>query len=174
MHLIIDGYNLIRTDKSLSPKVNLQSLRETLLNKLSLYKKGKIHKITVVFDGSHSDNTSRTIENIYGIKVIYSKQNETADDVIKEIVETSENPGEILVVTSDNELRHAVRAGGVSVTSSGSLSRRLKEHMQTNNKEEISKAEYFEKYVKGYVEEYDPVKKGNPKKEKKKQMRNLW
>lgn len=55
MHLIVDGYNLIGLNRSLSHKTNLQSLRETLLNKLSLYKKNKIHKITVVFDGSHSD-----------------------------------------------------------------------------------------------------------------------
>lgn len=175
MHLLVDGYNLIGLNKSLSSKVNLQSLREDLLNKLSLYKKSKIHKITVVFDGSHSDNTCRTIENIYGIKVIYSKQNETADDIIKEIVENSENPGEILVVTSDNELKNAVRVEGVSITGSDTLAKRLKSYNQSDK--HLSKSEYMEKYIKGYNEEEDiSNKKGNPDKPKKnkKFQKSLW
>ena len=54
VHIIIDGYNLIRQSAALKiiDKNDLQLGRETLINKLAAYKRIKGHQITIVFDGS--------------------------------------------------------------------------------------------------------------------------
>ena len=177
MHLIIDGYNVIKSGQNnSSAKENLSLLRDNLIRKLSAYKGSKIHNITVVFDGFYSENQSRNTEHINGVKVIYSKQNERADDIIKEIVSNVSNPNDVLVVTSDNGLKNAVRVEGVSITSSDSLGKRLS-YFKEYKKKTLSKAEYFEKNVKGYVEEEDKTgRKGNSQKQKKikKWSKNLW
>ncbi|MEN8246931.1 MAG: NYN domain-containing protein [Thermodesulfobacteriota bacterium] len=53
VHIIIDGYNLIRQSPELSylDRQDLQQGREALLGMLAAYKKIKHHQITVVFDG---------------------------------------------------------------------------------------------------------------------------
>jgi len=54
IHIIIDGYNLIRQSNSLSilDMQDIQLGREALVDMLAAYKKVKPHRITVVFDGT--------------------------------------------------------------------------------------------------------------------------
>ncbi|MEQ8213875.1 MAG: NYN domain-containing protein, partial [Smithellaceae bacterium] len=53
MHIIIDGYNLIRQSDSLRryERQSLEAGRQALISRLIEYKRKKGHKITVVFDG---------------------------------------------------------------------------------------------------------------------------
>ena len=53
LHLIIDGYNIIRQSPELLSKESqdLRWGREALLEKLAAYRRLKKHPITVVFDG---------------------------------------------------------------------------------------------------------------------------
>ena len=56
LHIIIDGYNLIRQSKKLGD-LDLQDIRlgrDALVEMLAMYKKFKAHRITVVFDGTGS------------------------------------------------------------------------------------------------------------------------
>ena len=54
VHVIVDGYNLIRQSAALSKfdQTDLQLGREALIDNLAAYKRIKKHKITVVFDGN--------------------------------------------------------------------------------------------------------------------------
>ena len=56
IHIIIDGYNLIRRSKKLSAfdVQDIQLGREALIDMLATYKKIKAHRITVVFDAGGS------------------------------------------------------------------------------------------------------------------------
>ncbi len=97
-------------------RIGLEAGRRALIRKISLYKKTRGHKITVVFDGWLNGPSEEEREREGGILIIYSKKGEKADEVIKRIVRHSSE--EILVVTSDRELANAVqRAGAAAIPS---------------------------------------------------------
>jgi uncharacterized protein len=115
MHLVIDGYNLIRQSEFLrqAERQGLEAGRKRLIEALSAFKKARGHAITVVFDGwdAGSPIEERTREG--AITIVYSRQGEKADDVIRRIA--SKGGRDMMVVTSDRELAFAVSRRGVSV-----------------------------------------------------------
>lgn len=104
MYIIVDGYNLIRQSDNLRrfERQSLEAGRNALINQLSLYKRKRGHKITVVFDGWESGGANEERDRQGGIDIIYSRRGEKADDVIKRIAGNSS--GEIMVVSSDREI----------------------------------------------------------------------
>jgi len=118
IHIIIDGYNLIRQSTELSrlDRQELQSGREALIDLLASYKKIKAHKITVVFDGTGAPGFSRNRDRIKGITVIFSRRGETADSVIKKMA-ASEKEG-ALVVSSDRAVTSFAQSRGSAIIDS--------------------------------------------------------
>jgi len=57
-------------------------LRGTVLERFFRYKKAKGGKITVVFDAYKGFSLTRQHESYKGIEIVYSKENETADEVM--------------------------------------------------------------------------------------------
>lgn len=118
LHLIIDGYNLIRTSPSLS-RPSAQDLdlgREALLTRLASYRRIKQRPITVVFDAAYGSPLSRKSDVFQGIKVVYSPAGTSADRVISRMA--GEMGSQALVVTSDRALAAAVeRAGATAIPS---------------------------------------------------------
>lgn len=118
MHIIIDGYNLIRQSDSMGrfESFSLQSGRNELIRRTSLYKKARGHRITIVFDGWASDPLMEERDREGGIDIIYSRKGEKADEVIKRMVKEREE--EIVVVTSDRNIADSIsRSGGVAISS---------------------------------------------------------
>lgn len=116
VHLIIDGYNLIRRSPVLrrDDEIALELARESLLERLRRYKRIRSHRITVVFDGANRIGASPGPGQEKGIRVIFSGRNETADTVIKHMSE--KEGGRLTVVTSDRDLgRYAASFGAVVV-----------------------------------------------------------
>lgn len=103
LHIIIDGYNLIRQSRELAAldRRDMQAGREALLNKLAQYRKTKPYRITAVFDGSYEKGLYPRRDNHKGITVIFSAGADTADDVIKSMAEKERN---LLVVSSDKSV----------------------------------------------------------------------
>lgn len=118
LHIIIDGYNLIRQSNSLRilDQEDLQLGREALIDMLAAYKKIKAHKITVVFDAMYANAISQHKERIKGIKVIFSRQGETADAVLKRLAEKERERA--LIVSSDHEITHAAESYGAATIGS--------------------------------------------------------
>ena len=87
VHLLIDGYNLIRRSASLGAqdKLALELGREALLERLRQYKRIQRHRITVVFDAGSKPLLGEEHSQQKGIRLIYPGQGETADSVIKRI-----------------------------------------------------------------------------------------
>lgn len=104
LHIIIDGYNLIKNSPSLSAldRQDLQLGREALIDLLADYKKVKSHKITVVFDGAGSIDASSSRDRVKGIQVIFSRRGQTADTVIKNMA--SKEREKALIVSSDRDV----------------------------------------------------------------------
>jgi len=118
MHIIIDGYNLIRQSDTLRrfERQSLEAGRQALLQQVSRYRKQKGHRITVVFDGWENGSPLEERDRQGGITIVYSRRGEKADEVIKRMV--LHQGEEIVVVTSDREVAaYADRKGAASLTS---------------------------------------------------------
>jgi predicted RNA-binding protein with PIN domain len=118
MHIIIDGYNLIRQSETLRhfEKQSLEAGRQALISRLSLYRELKGHRITVVFDGWESGPPMEERDRLKGITIIYSRRGEKADEVIKRLA--SQQGEEIVVVTSDRDIAGHVNRKGAAALSS--------------------------------------------------------
>ena len=125
IHIIIDGYNLIRQSNQLH-EIDLQDIqlgREALIDMLAAYKKIKAHRITVVFDGTGSPPLSRQRDRQKGITMVFSQNGETADTVIKKMA--SEEGQRALVVSSDLDIIQSVEARGSAIISSTDFENKL-------------------------------------------------
>lgn len=134
LHIIIDGYNLIRQSSSLSAidQEDIQSGREALIRMLAAYKKIKGHQITVVFDAMYSNAISRQTESVQGIKVIFSRQGELADAVLKRLAEKERERA--LVVSSDHEILNVAESWGAATISSIEFEDRISMASYMDNK----------------------------------------
>jgi uncharacterized protein len=125
LHIIIDGYNLIRQSSRLST-LDLQDIqlgREALVDMLAAYKKFKAHRITVVFDGTGSPLFSRQRDQQKGIAIVYSHDGESADAVIKKMARR-EGP-KAMVVSSDQDIVRSAASWGATTISARDFESRL-------------------------------------------------
>ncbi|MDX9713807.1 MAG: NYN domain-containing protein [Dissulfurispiraceae bacterium] len=110
-HIIIDGYNVIGIMHR-----DIEASRNSFIEFLIAYYKKSDNDITVVFDGHKSG--SRFEESMIrgGVRVIYSRLNATADDVIKRII--TEERRQWIVVSSDRAIvSHAWSTGSIPIDS---------------------------------------------------------
>lgn len=114
MHIVIDGYNYINRIKgaAVGMGASMDLLRRDLLEKCAHYKKMRSARITVVFDAYDSFSPGRHSENFRGIEVIYSKEHETADDVIIGWIRS--RPAGLIAVSSDRAIIDEAKSKGVS------------------------------------------------------------
>jgi len=125
LHIIIDGYNLIRRSSVLSrlDRMDMQAGRESLIEKLGRYKKLRHHNITVVFDGGNAPVFSCRRDHIKGIHIEFSPENQTADSIIKKMVDSEREKA--VVVTSDRDIVDFSTARGAAVIGSDEFEEKL-------------------------------------------------
>lgn len=118
MHIIIDGYNLIRQSDSLRryEKQSLEAGRRALIQNLSEYKRKKGHQITIVFDGWENGPAMEERDRQGNIGIIYSRRGEKADDVIKRLADNC--PEETIIISSDREISSYVTRRGKTALAS--------------------------------------------------------
>jgi predicted RNA-binding protein with PIN domain len=108
LHLIIDGYNLIRQSPYLQEidARDLEAGREALLESLAAYRQARPqHKITVVFDGWVAGDLKESRDRRAGVTIVYSRRGERADEVIKRLL--GKERSRAVVVSSDRELQES-------------------------------------------------------------------
>jgi uncharacterized protein len=118
MHILIDGYNLIRQSDTIRrfERQSLEAGRDALITFLAGYRQKKNHRITVVFDGWKSGSAQEERDYSAGINILYSRHGEKADEVIKRIIAHTDE--EILVVSSDREISSfAIKRGKTALSS---------------------------------------------------------
>jgi predicted RNA-binding protein with PIN domain len=165
VHIIIDGYNLIRHSHRLSAldRRELQLGREALLDTLAAYKRKSPHKITVVFDGGCASEIIFSSERIQGIEVTFSHQGESADTVIKQLAARKKEKA--LVVSSDRDIIHYVSARGAATIGSLEFEHKITEALYGN--QELSGTEEKSGWVP------TTRKKGPGRRPPKKERRNI-
>ena len=122
IHIIVDGYNLIGSERGLTG--NLEGKRSHLIHQLQQYHARKDYPVTVIFDGWRSGWVHEVQEKSGGITVIFSQQGEKADSVIQRLAQQMGSG--CVVVTSDREVRRAVEGSGAVAVYAGEFSAKLR------------------------------------------------
>jgi len=142
MHIIIDGYNMIRQSPHLRQheRSSLEEGRHALIRFLHGQLAGSRHHITVVFDGWKEGAPQLERDRLLGIDLLYSPRGVKADEVIKEMAARAGE--EIIVVTSDREVATFVeRRGGTALPSEAFESFLLERRAKRRDGEEAAEEE---------------------------------
>ncbi len=125
--LIIDGYNLIRNSPELASidREDIEEGREALISRLSEYRKVRRLPIIVVFDGMGSYHLSGKPENRLGIKILFSRQGQTADDYIVSLA--MGRGGDTVVVTSDRGIHQRLKVSNCICITSEAFEAKIEE-----------------------------------------------
>lgn len=131
-YLLIDGYNIINAwgDIFKLEKEPLEDCRIRFLNLLSNYQGYKKSNIIVVFDAHLVKGSLEKQEKYDNLTIVFTKENETADNYIEKFVYRSSNSNTIRVVTSDYlEQTMVLSNGGIRMSP-----RELREEVNVTNK----------------------------------------
>src|SRR5690554_5788755 len=118
-YLFVDGYNIINSWEILKTKaqISLEEARIELLDILSEYQHYSGIVIIVVFDAHQVKGNSGTREDYKGVKVIYTKENETADNYIERVLDDIGRIKRVRVATSDwMEQQIVLSRGGTRIS----------------------------------------------------------
>ena len=138
--ILLDGYNVIHRSPAFDPKDlgDLAAAREKLVNLLSwaMGSEGDA-SFVLVFDGANVGAAARRSAGSGGrVDVRFSKPPQTADDLIKALVEEWSDSRDVTVVTSDLEVAQHARTHGASVVLSDLFGASLfRERMETKIQE---------------------------------------
>jgi len=134
IHIIIDGYNLIRQSNTLGliDNQDIELGREALLEMLIAYRKIKPHMITVVFDGANAPPFSQRKTRIQGITIKFSRSGEVADAVIKRMVTREKEKA--LVVSSDLDITNFAASRGAATIGSSEFEAKISQAIYMKEK----------------------------------------
>jgi len=123
--ILVDGYNVIKNNemfKAMELK-NFSSARVILIKQLHSKYRDTLHRVIVVFDG---DGDTEQMSHEDHIRIIYSRYNETADNVIKRLAAEARQGGrEVVMYSDDEEVRQAVAEHGGNPLSTHTLTTKL-------------------------------------------------
>jgi len=126
--VIVDGYNLMLSvgEYGAVKGKNLSLARKRLIEDFIRYRAVRRHTVIVVFDAQDAGEQTRSEETVDGVRVVFTRHGEQADDAIVDIV--GKNKGlERVVVSSDNEVGRSSRRRGAVVVSSEEFLGRLED-----------------------------------------------
>jgi predicted RNA-binding protein with PIN domain len=133
MHILIDGYNLIRQSEVFRrfDRMSLEAGRNALMQSLAAYKKLTEHRVTVVFDARDGGFLTEERDRYGGVHCLYSRKGETADDLIKRMIGGRKEA--FVVVTSDRAIADFAARRGVAAIASPVFESRLQQAEAARN-----------------------------------------
>ena len=113
-HLIVDGYNVVFGWDEIKEMaaVNFDAARELLIEVLQNYQGYKKTGITLVFDGYKLAGNIGTEYSAGNLRVVYTKEGQTADRYIEEMVYEMGKTHDLTCVTSDLPVQMAALGDG--------------------------------------------------------------
>jgi uncharacterized protein len=164
--LLVDGYNIIGAWPELQELKNkdLAAARDRLVERMAEYQGYSGYKVIIVFDAYYVQGIEKKYKN-YNVEVIFTKENETADERIEKLAITLSNrKTQIHVATSDFTEQWAIFGQGALRKSARELliemnvmEKRIEKNVQNIQKSKpLSRiplsdevAEIFEKWRRG-------------------------
>jgi predicted RNA-binding protein with PIN domain len=119
-HLVIDGYNVTKRGYG---EMSLEHQRSRLITGLGGIAAQTGAEVTVVFDGA--ERVLGLPPAPRGVRVLFSRKGETADELIRRLVRAEPAGRPIVVISSDREVADGVRRHGAYPLASDALLRRL-------------------------------------------------
>lgn len=128
IRIIIDGYNLLHRLKPTGD--TLEKKRDYLIERLTEFRSenDNVSAIAVVFDAKGGQSSIRGYATKYSIELIYAAQDESADDVIMEMVTKRKGKArDHLVISSDNRITNFASANAMNIMSSDEFAEYIEE-----------------------------------------------
>jgi predicted RNA-binding protein with PIN domain len=121
VHLVVDGYNVTKTGYG---ALTLEDQRRRLLQGLAALGGRTGVEVTCVFDGTtlHQPVVAASPR---GVRVLFSVEGETADELIRRLVRAEPAGRPVIVVSSDREVADGISRAGARSVPSVTLLRRL-------------------------------------------------
>ena len=140
MAYLIDGNNFIGfTDQA---ALSTADSRPKLISKLLKFQSVVKSRVLLVFDGPPDFFMEKLNKNKKKFKVIFPQTNQTADEVIKEIITQETDLRRFFVVTDDREIKSFARSKGAKLLSCRDFKNNLREAMKKyREKAEMKKTE---------------------------------
>ena len=118
---LIDGNNLIGHTKSLQHHASAGA-RQLLLDRVTVFLEATRRKAIVVFDG-----TNEPLRKTARVQLIFAGARSSADDVIRQRVESSKSPKDLCVISSDNGVYGYAKTCGVRALKCHEFNRLIQE-----------------------------------------------
>ncbi len=136
-YLFVDGYNIINSWESLKLKkdINLEEARDELIEVLAEYHHYSGIQIILVFDAQFVKRNLGDEIDYKGIKIIYTKEFETADHYIEKILDKVGRIKRIRVATSDWLEQQIILSRGGTRISARELEIEIENKMNIVNKD---------------------------------------
>ncbi|MBR3299254.1 MAG: NYN domain-containing protein [Clostridia bacterium] len=118
-YLIVDGYNMLFAWESLRSlaRDDLAAARKRLMDILANYRAFKNNEVVLVFDGYRVKGNAGERFDHHGLKVAYTKENETADALIERLIAEIGKNYAVRVASSDGMIQlSGVRSGALRMT----------------------------------------------------------
>ena len=114
VRILVDGYSLLHAWPQLAPGEPRHSsvAREELVRTLTQYRDATGTPLTIIFDGAGAPANTPEATSPEGLEVLYSKNGQTADDLIERTAYRLKPYGEALAITNDYAERDTVIAMG--------------------------------------------------------------
>ena len=119
-YLLVDGYNVIFAWDDLKElaRDNIDAARDRLLDVLSNYQGITNEKVMAIFDAYRVKNHATEVIDYHNIKVVFTKEAETADQFIEKFAHVNGRKHNVTVVTSDGLEQIIIVGQGCNLISS--------------------------------------------------------
>jgi len=127
MLLLIDGYNLLHASDIFadpgavdeSPEGQFEATREALIGFVAeAVGEKRARRTTIVFDAADAPPGLPHSFRRQGVMIRFARRQQSADDLIGELIEASRQPKQLLVVSSDHAVQRMARQAGASYVDS--------------------------------------------------------
>lgn len=118
-YLFVDGYNIINAWGELKElsKISLEVARNELIETMAEYQSFSGVRVTVVFDAHMVKKNSGMTDEVKGVEIVYTRENETADHYIERRLNDIGRTEVVRVATSDwMEQQIVLGRGGTRVS----------------------------------------------------------
>lgn len=120
--LIVDGYNILGAMKNITG-LSLEEQRRQLCEMLQNYSGYTGSDIVLVFDGYKTNRQERSVNQLKGLTVVFTRKGETADSYIERYAASCPRYREVRVATSDGfEQSQVLSTGAIRISAREMLS----------------------------------------------------